>query len=510
MFSDQTIGMTLRPDARILSRRAAACGCLCVLAGWLLATPAAVSAGTGDGERVRAPQAPLRVALTGRYPPFSFYDEQGELTGFDVEVSRGIAAKLQRPLEIMTTEWDGILAGLFAGRYDAIIGSMAITPQREAVALFSDPYYISGAQLFVHRERSEKIDGIESGGALRLGVVVGETYEQYLREHHAGRVTVVPYDDTQLIFQDLLQGRIDGFVSDRLVGAWQIRSAGAPFTAAGDLLYEERIGIPVREDQAALRTEINQALAALRAEGELDRMFDAWFGLEDEASGSPSSGTMTFGLALRFLLKGFGLTLGIAAVSLTFGFLLSIPAGVVLNLRRGLGHFLVRAVVDFIRGTPVLVQLIFVYFGWPLIPVVGVSMSPITASVLTLSINSAAYMAEVVRAGLMSVDPGQRLAGRALGLSPVQVFRLVVWPQAFRIAMPPLMNSVVALIKDTALISVVTVSELIANVRSVVSVTWNPAYYLLAAALFFLVTFPLMKLAGRLEDRLRAKGFDHD
>ncbi len=473
-------------------------------------TPLCADEEPPSSSRTDAPGTSFRVALTGRYPPFSFFDTQGQLDGFDVDVSRAIAERLNRPLALITTEWDGILAGLLAGRYDAIIGSMAITPQREEVASFSDPYYYSGAQLFIHRDREGEIHGIEDDD-LRIGVVVGETYEHFLREQQT-HVRVVPYDDTQLIFQDLMHGRLDGFVSDRLVGAWQIRSANAPFVPAGDLLYEERIGIPVRQDQPELLAQINEALADLRETGELDRIFDQWFGLESVSEDEPAAPAekMSFQYALRFLLKGFAVTLWIAALSLSFGFILSIPAGLVLNLPHGVIRLVVRGIVDFIRGTPVLIQLIFVYFGWPLIPVVGVSLSPIAASVLTLTINSAAYMAEVVRSGLMSVDPGQRLAGRALGLSPVQVFRWIVWPQAFRIAIPPLMNSVVALIKDTALISVVTVSELISNVRSVVSVTWNPAYYLLAAALFFAVTFPLMKLAGRLEARIRARGFEHD
>ena len=452
----------------------------------------------------------LRVALTGRYPPFSFYDRQGELDGFDVAVSRAIADRLDRPLEIITTEWDGILAGLLAGRYDAIIGSMAITAQREEVALFSDPYYHSGAQLFIHRDRAGEISGVDDTTGLHIGVVVGETYEQHLREYYP-EVTVVPYDDTQLIFQDLALGRLDGFLSDRLVGAWQIRSAGAPFLPVGELLYEERIGIPVTRDNAELLEDINRALAELRESGELDSLFDSWFGLEVADEDSPDHGArMEFGFAMAFLLKGFLLTLAVAAASLLLGFLVAIPVGIVLNLPGGIIRFILRAVVDFIRGTPILIQLIFVYFGWPLIPVIGVSLSPIAASILTLSVNSAAYMSEVVRSGLMAVDPGQRLAARALCLSPFQVFRLIVWPQAFRIALPSLMNSIVALIKDTALISVITVSELIANVRSVVSVTWNPAYYLVAAVLFFIVTFPLMKLAGRLEAHIRAKGFEHD
>jgi polar amino acid transport system permease protein len=133
------------------------------------------------------------------------------------------------------------------------------------------------------------------------------------------------------------------------------------------------------------------------------------------------------------------------------------------------------------------------------------------AAIITLSINAAAYMSEVVRSGLMSVDRGQALAARSLGFTKLQAFTLIIWPQAFRIAMPPLMNSVVSLLKDTALISVISVAEVIREAQSIISVTFDPVkYYLIVAVMFFVVTFPLMKLAGKLERDMRKKGFAHD
>jgi His/Glu/Gln/Arg/opine family amino acid ABC transporter permease subunit len=219
----------------------------------------------------------------------------------------------------------------------------------------------------------------------------------------------------------------------------------------------------------------------------------------DDASG-PS-----LGLAVSLLGKGFAYTLGIAVGSIGLGFLLSVPVGVVLNANRGIGYFLVRSVVDFLRGTPVMVQLYFVfYMFWD----AGLRVLPITAAILTLALNAMAYMAEVVRSGLMSVDPGQRYAGRALGLSRWQVFRLVVWPQAFRIALPPLMNSVVALIKDTALVSIIGVAEVVQAAQTLYNIDYQPSkWYLIVAVMFFCVTFPLMKLAGWLETKIREKGF---
>ena len=119
-----------------------------------------------------------------------------------------------------------------------------------------------------------------------------------------------------------------------------------------------------------------------------------------------------------------------------------------------------------------------------------------------------AYMAEVIRSGLMSVGSDQIRSGIALGLSRYQVFKFIVWPQAFRVAIPPLMNSVVALTKDTALVAVISVAEVIREAQSIISVNFEPTkYYFIVAVMFFIVTFPLMKLAGQLEKKIRQKGF---
>jgi len=137
-------------------------------------------------------------------------------------------------------------------------------------------------------------------------------------------------------------------------------------------------------------------------------------------------------------------------------------------------------------------------------------LSPIQAAIITLTVNASAYMAEVIRSGLMAVDYGQNLAGIALGLTKFHVFRFIIWPQAFRVALPPLMNSVVALIKDTSLIAVISVAEVIREAQSIISVTYNPIkYYLIVGLMFFVISFPLMKLSERLEKKIKAKGFAH-
>lgn len=464
-----------------------------------------VLAGEATAEEKPVAKTKLRVALTGQYPPFSYYDSEGNLTGFDVDVAKAIARRMGLEAEIVTTEWDGIIAGLLAGKYDAIIGSMAITEEREKAVNFTEPYYISGAQLFIHKDHLDKVASIEDCGGKKIGVNLGETYEHYLRNNHPD-VEVTTYKGATSIFQDVRNGRLVGFVTDRLVGSWQIKKAGEPFVPVGDLLYQERIGIPIIKSRPALLSKINTALKTMRKTGRFDKIHDKYFGLGNDFGNG--KGQLASSTIAKKLAYGFFITMSVAAASLLIGFILAIPGGVILNRRNGLAFFVVRTTVDFIRGTPVLIQLFFVYFGAPQI---GILLSPMASAIFTLSINAGAYMSEVVRSGLMSVDPGQETAARALGLSRWHVFRHVVWPQAFRIAIPPLMNSVVALTKDTALISIISVGEVIREAQSIISITFNPIrFYLIVAIMFFVVTFPLMKIAGRLEERLRKKGYAND
>jgi len=445
----------------------------------------------------------FRVALTGKYPPFNFYSEKGALVGFDVDVARKIADYLNQDLQLITTEWSGILAGLLVDKYDAIIGSMAITPSRKQKVNFSQPYYISGAQLFIQASKRNKYHNIRDLKGKKVGVGIGETYEAYLEENYP-EIKIVPYKSTPDIFQDMRNNRIQGFVTDSLVGLYQIKKAEMDLIPCGELLYTEKMAIPVKMEDTRLLSQINRALTHLKSSGELQAIYNKWFD-QPEAEAESAPPAMQSPVIVKKLVKGFSITLLVAFCAILLGFALSIPFGIILNKRDLFIYYFVRTLNDLIRGTPLLIQLFFVYFGAPQI---GITLTPIQAAIFTLTINASAYMAEVIRSGLMSVDYGQTLAGRSLGLTKLQTFLYIIWPQAFRIALPPLMNAVVALIKDTALIAIISVSEVIREAQSIISVTYNPIkYYFIVALMFFIFTFPLMKLSDKLELKIKAKGF---
>jgi len=220
----------------------------------------------------------LKFALTGQYPPFSFVDASGDLRGFDVDIGNSISKRLGVNPAPVVTAWDGIIGGLLAGKYDAIIGSMAITHERLNAVDFSDSYYRSGAQLFV-RKQSETQNIDQMNGKV-IGVTLGETYEGWLRKNKPG-VILRTYKGLPAILLDLQYRRIDGFVADKIAGLITIHDKGLDAKPAGDLLYAETMGIAVRKDSPTLKAAINKALKDMNADHTYQSIGGKWLGTAD-------------------------------------------------------------------------------------------------------------------------------------------------------------------------------------------------------------------------------------
>jgi len=219
----------------------------------------------------------LSFAMTGQYPPFNFINENNQLTGFDVETCNAIAREIGVSPKPVTTAWDGIIAGLLAGKYDLICGSMAITEKRLKAIDFSDSYYRSGAQLFVGKQAD-----ISSAAQMKgktVGVTLGTTYEDWVRANLPG-TDVRTYKGVPAMILEVTNGRIDGFVTDRIVGAIAIDEKQAPIKLAGPLLYEERMGIALRKGNPELKQALNAALQKLKKDGDYRKISMKWLKID--------------------------------------------------------------------------------------------------------------------------------------------------------------------------------------------------------------------------------------
>jgi len=205
---------------------------------------------------------------------------------------------------------------------------------------------------------------------------------------------------------------------------------------------------------------------------------------------------------LATLLGGLGTTVTVALGALIFALVFGLVVALARVSRWRLLRGLAIAYIEFIRGTPALVQLFVIYFG---LPDAGLRPSPLQAAIAGLGINGAAYLAEIYRAGIAAIHRGQMEAALTLGMTPLGAMRYIVLPQAIRTMLPPITNVAVTLLKDTALVSVVAAPEIMFFARNLVTETLQSMHvYLMAAAIYLCMTIPLSRFVAALERARRA------
>ena len=229
------------------------------------------SSATTTLDRIKA-DGTLTYAMSGQYPPFNYFNEQNQLTGFDVEIGQEIAKRVGAKPSPIATEWDGLIAGLTTSKFDMILGSMAITDERLKKVDFSIPYYRSGAQVIVPSDSN--ISGEDDLKDKIVGVVLGTTFETKARELGA---TVKTYKGDPDAFNDMVNGRLDSVITDKIVGLNAIKKNNYPFKLAGNLLYEEKMGIAIRKDSPKLLESVNDALTKMMEDGTYKQISEKYF-----------------------------------------------------------------------------------------------------------------------------------------------------------------------------------------------------------------------------------------
>ncbi|HEP8225308.1 TPA: amino acid ABC transporter permease [Pseudomonas aeruginosa] len=208
------------------------------------------------------------------------------------------------------------------------------------------------------------------------------------------------------------------------------------------------------------------------------------------------------GMAWPFLLQGAMYTVLFAAVSMVLGLILGFSVAVVRVTKVPVVSQIAAVYVSTFRGTPLLVQIFVLYYG---LPSVGIEFTPVTAGILALTLNVAAYLSESMRGAILGIDKGQWEAGLSVGLTWGQTLWNIITPQALRLAVPSLSNSLISLIKDTSLISVITVTELMLATKEVIAETFQPLpLYLAAAGIYWLLSALFERVQKALENRLTA------
>ncbi|MFD2205205.1 cystine ABC transporter substrate-binding protein [Kiloniella antarctica] len=221
----------------------------------------------------------ILIGLEATYPPFNYQDENGKLVGFEVDVAKALAERLGVNAEFVPTKWDGMLAGLETKRFDIITNQVTITEDRQKKYDFTQPYTVSGIQVIT---RSDKQDDFKTPTDLAgkyVGVGLGSNYEEWLSEN-VPDAEVSTYDDNATKLQDLLVGRLDAFLNDRLAAAYLLKNSGGKVVAAGEPFDKQRMGVALRKGNETLLQALNKGLDELRADGTLAAISQKWFQLD--------------------------------------------------------------------------------------------------------------------------------------------------------------------------------------------------------------------------------------
>jgi polar amino acid transport system substrate-binding protein len=483
----------------------------------LLLLPVVLSAALGVACSTPSPTAVLRWGGDAEGgAPFVEADPANPtvVRGFDVEIATMMAEGLGRRPQFTQVAWASIEQSVGRGDFDVGMSGLEDRPalrERFAVSL---PYFEFRQVLAVRPADTARFRALVELRGRRVATLGStQAYQLLLDAARTQGVVPVSYDDDVHPYTDLVEGRVDAVLLDHVIAERALTRTGGFVILPGAIARGHYVAVFARE-QRALRDSVNAILRARMADGSLERTFRRWnvwdadqaayFARLQADSGrtrdvpAPRDASGALAAYLPALLRGALLTLVISVAAMALAVLLGvgIASGRVYGGRST--RLALTTYVEIVRGTPVLLQLFVLYYGLSTI----VRLPALAAAIIGLGLNYAAYESEIYRAALTAIPRAQLEAARTLGLSEWQVFRLVRGPQSLRFALAPMTNDFVALLKDSSLVSVITVVEL--TKQTAIYATNVGSWAVpgaLCAALYLALSLPLSRLAGRLERR---------
>ncbi|MDR0647866.1 MAG: ABC transporter substrate-binding protein/permease [Synergistaceae bacterium] len=450
--------------------------------------------------------------------------DSDELIGFEVDIVDEIAAYLGLRAEYVNNAWDNLIPGLSRGLYDIAINGLEVTPEHEEEVGFSIPYYKTFLQLAVRRDDDMGIAELEDCSGKIVGTLKESYAEMVLKE--LGDVKEIrTYIVEANTYEDLQNGRLHAALFDSPIAIYSagfnpgIKFVGRPI---GEITY----AIALTKENRELLSEINRALVFLRDSGKLREIYDRWnlwspMMAELFNDYSPRKVEMTrydewaeahrptltmSGRLKRYagFLPAFGraaiVTLEVSVTAMAIAMIL----GLVLAITRVFAPAWLAAAatgfVEFMRGTPLLIQLFFIFYG---LPNVGIKLSPFWAGAVGLGLNYAAYEAEIYRSGLFAIPRTQWEAALALGMTRWQAMREVMLPQAMRVVIPPITNDFISLLKDSSLVSIITMTDLTKAYGQLAATYYD--YFgpgIMVALIYLVLGLPFVKFSRFAERRL--------
>lgn len=445
------------------------------------------------------------IASDSAFAPFEFKNEANEYVGIDVDLMKRAAQLQGFNIRFNHIGFSGAVQAVEGNQADGILAGMTITDERKTTFDFSNSYFESGIQLAVKTGNAD-IRSYEDLKGKKVGAKVGTESTDFLESHKEEYgYTIKYYDAADQLYEAVRVGAIDALMDDYPVIGYSI-SQGQELETPIARETGGQYGFAVKKGQNPELLEMfNEALKEMKRTGEYDEIVANY--IKDGSTENKSTVDESTLLGLiknnyKVLLAGLGKTIALALIS----FILALIVGVIFGLFSVSPIKLLRGIasvyVDIIRGIPMMVLAFFIFFG--LSDAIGFTIPDFAAGIITLTLNASAYIAEIVRGGINAVPVGQMEASRSLGLTYNRTMQKIILPQAIKIMIPSFVNQFVISLKDTTIISVIGVVELLQAGKIIVARTMQSTYvYLLIAIMYLLVITALTKLAKRLEKKVK-------
>lgn len=457
----------------------------------------AKAASTDQWDKIKQ-RGELRVGLSADYAPMEFertVNGQREYAGIDIELAKKIAKDHGVKLKIVNMQFDSLLGALKTGKIDVIISGMTPTDERKKEVDFSNSYMAVDQKIIIRKKDENKYQTLDDLKGKKIGAQKQTTQEELARteiqDADVQSLTRVPE-----VILSLKSNKLDAIVLDSAVGnAYLKQNKELTFSKASFADEKKYTAIAVPKNSPELLNKVNQTIKEVDDQNLIKDY-------EEKAANAMKDQGNFFTKYGSFFLTGLKNTILISIIGVVFGAVFGAMFALMKISRIKPLKWLAAAYIEFIRGTPLLVQVFLVYFGTT--AVLGLDISAFICGAIALVINCAAYIAEIIRAGINAVDNGQMEAARSLGLNYSQTMKNVIMPQAIKNILPALGNEFVTVIKESSIISVIGVSEIMFNAQVVQGASFDPFTPLLVAAiLYFILTFTLSRIMNVFEGRMK-------
>lgn len=482
-----------------------------IIQKWTASKTTASPTTTAAGQKATPVKSKYIIASDSSFAPFVFQNSSNQYTGIDMDLIKAIAKDQGFEIEITNPGFDAAISAVQAGQADGIIAGMSVTDARKETFDFSESYYTANTILGV--KESSTIASYEDLKDKTVGVKNGTASQTFLTENqNKYGYKIKTFADGASMYDSLNTGAIDAVMDDEPVLKYSI--------SQGQKLKTPIAGTPIGETAFAVKKGtnpeliqmFNNGLANLKANGEFQKILDKYLASETSTdSTSTVDETTIWGLLqnnYKQLLSGLGITLALALIS----FAIAIVIGIIFGMFSVSPYKSLRLIseifVDVIRGIPLMILAAFIFWGIPnFIESITGQQSPINdfvAGTIALSLNAAAYIAEIVRGGIQAVPVGQMEASRSLGISYGKTMRKIILPQATKLMLPNFVNQFVIALKDTTIVSAIGLVELFQTGKIIIARNYQSFKMYAILAIFYLVIITLLtRLAKRLEKRIR-------